>query len=80
MLSIVRHTGGGFVSPRKSLRDIEATGHSNSGSHQSVVQGICNSRRDKELIADEQFLNILPADIQVWFRERKPKTTAKADQ
>ena len=51
-----------------------------SGSHQSVVQGICNSRRDEELIAVEQFLNILPTDIQVWFRERKPKTTAEADQ
>jgi len=32
----------------------------------------------RELIASEQLYNTLPRDIQIWVRERKPRTRGEA--
>ena len=33
-----------------------------------------------QVVVTEQVLSVLPKDIQVWVRERKPKTCTEADQ
>ena len=39
----------------------------------------CTSAEElRELVVTEQLLNTLPRDIQIWVRERKPKTSSEA--
>ena len=41
----------------------------------------CTSKQEVlEFVAVEQLLNVMPEDIRVWVRERKPKTAAEAGE
>ena len=41
----------------------------------------CRSREElKDLIVLEQLVSILPENVRIWVKERKPKTSAEAGQ